>query len=93
MDKEFSSNQESKFPATLNIGTVELSLDDLLMLRPGMTISFEKPTHFQATVEVGGQPWAMAAVHIGESEVELKVETVCRPQSNLQETTDACLSK
>jgi flagellar motor switch protein FliM len=42
----------------LNLGAVELSLDQLLGLRKGSEVSFELPEKFEATLDVDGKPWA-----------------------------------
>lgn len=76
MAADNSTRQEVKFPAVLNIGAVGLSMEELLMLRPGMTISFDRPAVFKAALEVGGIKWVLASLEIAEKEAVLKIEKV-----------------
>jgi hypothetical protein len=54
--EERMSEQTAKGQASLNLGKIELQLSDLLQLRKGMTIEFNRPAHFEAALEVMGRP-------------------------------------
>ncbi len=64
---------EEKLPVTLSLGEIELTLDELLRLRPGMCLEFERPEKFEAMLLVGGVPWTPALVHIQDREVVLEM--------------------
>jgi flagellar motor switch/type III secretory pathway protein FliN len=59
--------------ATLDLGEVELSLDELLALRPGSTVSFARPALLQGAIRVQGGLWALVDIECKEDEISLRV--------------------
>lgn len=57
----------------ISLGGIELQLDELLALRPGASIKFERPEEFEAVLRVAGQTWAEAQVAIQNDGVEVRV--------------------
>ncbi|MBN8550216.1 MAG: FliM/FliN family flagellar motor switch protein [Deltaproteobacteria bacterium] len=58
---------------TLSLGAIEMSLEDLLLLRPGMCIEFEAPEVFDGMIMVNGVPWLEAEVKLHERSLTVKV--------------------
>ena len=71
---------------TLDLGSIELPLADLVRLRPGMTVEFERPAAFEGTIQVAGTPWATVQIGIGADGVSLLVERVFCTDSRVKET-------
>lgn len=71
---EFMNDADKSFPVTLSLGEIELPLDEVLRLRPGVCIEFEKPAQFMGMLLVGGSPWAAASVQLDERVIKLSIE-------------------
>ena len=69
-------DMESQIYAELNLGQIELSMGDILKLRPGSTISFEKPKVISAALQFGDAAWALVDVRIGNDSIELSVREI-----------------
>ena len=67
-----------KMRVTLSLGEIELEAEDLLRLRPGTKIEFDKPQEFISELLVAGDKWADATVDLNNGKIELiikKLET------------------
>ena len=60
-------------PVSLELGQVELSLAEVLKLRPGAVIEFEKPAQFAATLKIGTSVLGRAAVSVDNSLIRLQI--------------------
>lgn len=65
---------EEKLQAGVYLGGIAISLDDLLRLRPGMSIEFARPETFPVTIRAGGCDWAKGRLSLTESSASLQVE-------------------
>ncbi len=96
LEKEGSTMEEAKREecnVTLSLGALELSIDDLLMLRPGMCIEFDAPEVFDGMLVVNGAPWLEAQVVLEERTLKVKIvgDAVCaRAENNtaVEETSE-----
>ncbi len=64
-------------PITLDLGEIELSAEQLLRLRPGMKLTFERPAQFEATLRIAGTPWAVSELTVDQERVQLTITDLC----------------
>ena len=65
---------------TLDLGQLQLSLTELLGLRPGNFLRFEKPACFQGVLRLNGHAWATVNIEIGKEDLSINVvELNCLP--------------
>ena len=79
-------NDESRNMATsLSLGTIEMPLADLLSLREGSLIEFERPEKVEGVLQVMGSAWAVVQVSFGDERVLVEVkELVSLSQETFQ---------
>ena len=65
---------DKKLDCGLYLGELEMSISDLLDLRPGARIEFERPKNFQAIFQAAGGDWAKAEVTLTENGVCLEIK-------------------
>lgn len=63
-------------PVNINIGAIELSLADVLSLRPGSMIRFERPRVLEATIKIGDRAWADVELEIESHSISVKVMNI-----------------
>ncbi len=66
---------------TLDLGSVEIDLEDVVAMRPGARYSFERPACFDATLRIEGKPWASARLEVCDDVVSLQIQAI-GPQIN-----------
>lgn len=64
-------------PVTLDLGEIELTAEQLLSLRPGMKLTFERPAQFEATLRIAGTPWAVSDLTLEDGSVQLTITELC----------------
>lgn len=72
---------------TLSLGALELALEDLIRLRPGMCIEFDAPEVFEGMLLVDGSPWLEAGVSLEERTLKVTIREL--PQTDAQESLPA----
>jgi len=70
------ANEKQGLAVELSLGAIELALEDLLDLRPGMVIEFEKPEVFEASLMVAGSEWADAVVELDAQRMSLRITKI-----------------
>lgn len=68
--------EEDEIEVSLNLGKLELGLPDLLRLREGMQIEFEKPQVFEGSLQIEGVDWARVEISLGESQINLDIKEI-----------------
>ena len=61
---------------TLSLGSLELSLQDVLRLRPGSIISLPLPDILEGVLQFAGNDWARVHMKMVEGCIEITVVTV-----------------
>lgn len=68
--------EASKTAVTLDLGAIEMSLEDLINLRPGCIIEFEQPPELEITLRVGLSTVAKGVARIEKSDIRLKITSI-----------------
>lgn len=58
---------------SLHLGELEISVAELLALRPGTRIGFKPPKRLEGVLKVAGGDWAMATISVEGEDVWLEV--------------------
>jgi len=64
----------NQFPVKVELGTITISAEALLDLRPGDQIMLPQALPLVGTLRVGSEPWALVRVEEGSSQIVLHVE-------------------
>jgi len=81
VSEEIPSEEEGEckqLDIALELGQLTLKIEDLLTLRPGAKISFERPLPFKAVLKVADSQWAHVDVEFAQTGVELTVEKIVK---------------
>ncbi len=73
---------------TLSLGCLEVSATDLIRLREGMQIEFEKPCEMKGAIQVDGVDWAFVTVNLSEGNVSLKVDHLAYERKHFMKNTE-----
>ena len=78
----------------LNLGGIELTVDQITRLRPGTSIEFQMPKATEAILRLNGRDWALVAVQFAGDRMNLEVQELrfkpaLRAESNLSEVSEA----
>ncbi|MDC0358930.1 FliM/FliN family flagellar motor C-terminal domain-containing protein [Oligoflexia bacterium] len=63
----------------LCLGTLQISLEDAVKLRPGMTVEFERPEKLAGVLKVGSKDWFNVEVDVKDDELQLQVSSLADP--------------
>ena len=74
MKRAEKTERTGRIPISLDLGSIELSVEDLVKLREGMSIEFVKPARFEANLLLADSPWASGTVELKGDVVEFTVE-------------------
>lgn len=73
-----NSTENAVCNVTLSLGAIELTLDDLLRLRPGMCIEFDAPESFEGMLVVDGAPWLEARVALEDRLLKVTIQSAAK---------------
>lgn len=76
LENSIMNECKEAFPCCLSLGEIGISMNDLLNLRPGSTITFTKPDNWQGTLQLGNTEWAQVSIQLEEEQLRLTVEDV-----------------
>jgi hypothetical protein len=62
-----------KVECSLCLGSLEMTLDEALSLRPGMKVEFDRPELLEGVIQIAGGDWARVRIALNESAVCLEV--------------------
>ena len=70
-------NEQDNYPDNLSVsmdlGEIELTVEELLSLRPGSKVSFVRPQTLSGCLRLSGGEWAYVDIALSESSMELTV--------------------
>ncbi|MCB0338941.1 MAG: hypothetical protein KDD53_05020 [Bdellovibrionales bacterium] len=73
MNKENMMDNDN-FPATLHLGTIEISFEDLMALRSGSVLEVALPENVRGYLETAGELWASGKVFINSDSLKLEID-------------------
>lgn len=78
--KEMNKTQNTEgYPVTVKLATISLTYDDLMQLRPGMTIRCPRPRELKGEMLVADSSWAELSIEIENEQILLKVNNLTNP--------------
>ena len=79
-DKEPAQNtalDSAAIRVTLDLGEIELSARELITLREGSVITFEKPNVVEGMLRIAGRPWAKVNIEVQRDTLTVRVTELC----------------
>ena len=77
-----------KFEATIDLGAVELSVDELLLLRKGAVIDLGRPQKLSGALRLNGFTWALVDIDVNEAHLTLTVRELSETPEKKVENVD-----
>lgn len=73
---KLETDTQAEAAVTLSLGTLGLTLEELMKLRPNMRVEFDKPEPFHAVLKFEGKDWAWGVLEHGADKVTFEVKEV-----------------
>ncbi|NMC64256.1 MAG: hypothetical protein GYA55_13920 [SAR324 cluster bacterium] len=70
------NENDLRLQASLNLGSLEMSLNDFMRLRKGAILKFKKPENFAAVLSLEANDWAKVDVQVEDEEIKLVVKEI-----------------
>ena len=77
MNEELETKINSALDMSVNLGSLGLTLGQILALRPGTTIEFSKPDYFEVLLKLGDVNWLEGEMYLGGESVRVNVTKIC----------------